>query len=391
MNNNLKIFVFAGLFILSGILGSATAMWLRLPSQSVAAGEIPEQPPGKLVQESRSSYRPDYRGSSLGRSGFNRSLYNRRTSPRVLTAMSESTDQSWKASVRVLAENEQVALGMIVDSAGWIITKASQLPSDKKLKCRLFDYRELAAERIATIQDLDIALLRIPASELPTAQWSTAIPTRGSFVATIDVKATPASLGVVSTGVQRVPEKRSVLGVTLTNSSEGATVTHVLLGTGAYDAGFRIGDNIFEVNDVPVQTLGEFKRVIRSAKGGDSVNVRMTRGESELAISAKLMDLSEELLDDTEMEVNGRVSARATGFNRVFLHDTVLEPNQCGGPLINLDGQVVGLNIARAGRVTSYAIPGDVIQPAVRGLIEEAKLVSKRTGDSSSSRASKVR
>ena len=32
-------------------------------------------------------------------------------------------------------------------------------------------------------------------------------------------------------------------------------------------------------------------------------------------------------------------------------------PNECGGPLVSLDGKVVGINIARGGRVDSYAMP----------------------------------
>jgi serine protease Do len=50
-------------------------------------------------------------------------------------------------------------------------------------------------------------------------------------------------------------------------------------------------------------------------------------------------------------------------------HDTVLQPNQCGGPLVNLDGKAVGINIARASRVASYALPASAIKP----LLEELK------------------
>ena len=53
----------------------------------------------------------------------------------------------------------------------------------------------------------------------------------------------------------------------------------------------------------------------------------------------------------------------------VLQHDTVLRPNQCGGPVVNLDGQAVGVNIARAGRVASYALPASVVLP----LLEELK------------------
>jgi S1-C subfamily serine protease len=171
--------------------------------------------------------------------------------------------------------------------------------------------------------------------------------------------------------------------------SDGAIVEHVLLGTGAYDAGLREDDKIYEVNGVSVHSMQGFKEAIRSATGGDLVSLKVSREEGELQIDARLMDLTAELLDDTEMEVNGRVSARATGFERVFLHDTVLEPNQCGGPLVNLNGEVVGINIARAGRVTSYALPFDVVKPVVDGLVAQAKLVSR--SDDSPNRLQGVR
>jgi serine protease Do len=40
-----------------------------------------------------------------------------------------------------------------------------------------------------------------------------------------------------------------------------------------------------------------------------------------------------------------------------FQHDTVLRPADCGGPIVDLDGRVIGFNIARAGRTESYALP----------------------------------
>jgi S1-C subfamily serine protease len=50
-------------------------------------------------------------------------------------------------------------------------------------------------------------------------------------------------------------------------------------------------------------------------------------------------------------------------------HDTVLKPNQCGGPIVGLQGKTLGLNIARAGRVASYAVPSDVVM----GLLSDLK------------------
>ena len=59
--------------------------------------------------------------------------------------------------------------------------------------------------------------------------------------------------------------------------------------------------------------------------------------------------------------IGGRLSTRRSGFPEVIQHDCPLQPNQCGGPLVNLDGDVVGINIARAGRVETYALPARVV------------------------------
>jgi serine protease Do len=39
------------------------------------------------------------------------------------------------------------------------------------------------------------------------------------------------------------------------------------------------------------------------------------------------------------------------------LQASAFSPKDCGGHLVNHGGQVVGVNIARAGRTESYAIP----------------------------------
>ena len=67
------------------------------------------------------------------------------------------------------------------------------------------------------------------------------------------------------------------------------------------------------------------------------------------------------------------VSERAEAFDLAIQHDTVLEPWQCGGPLVNLDGNAVGLNIARAGRVASYALPATLVRRIIEELMAHAK------------------
>jgi S1-C subfamily serine protease len=102
---------------------------------------------------------------------------------------------------------------------------------------------------------------------------------------------------------------------------------------------------------------------------GQRVSVGLQRDGSSESIYAQMMDLNHSLLDPTEMEVNGDISARSTGFQRVIQHDSVLAPNECGGPLIDVYGNAVGINIARAGRVSSYAIPAKTIVPVLSEML----------------------
>ena len=76
--------------------------------------------------------------------------------------------------------------------------------------------------------------------------------------------------------------------------------------------------------------------------------------------------------------MGGALSKRAEDFELALQHDTVLEPWQCGGPLINLEGKAVGINIARAGRVASYALPASLVKRVVDELRTKAKVSVSR-------------
>ncbi len=41
----------------------------------------------------------------------------------------------------------------------------------------------------------------------------------------------------------------------------------------------------------------------------------------------------------------------------MIAHDSFVLPQQCGSPLVGLDGHVVGINISRSMRVATFAIP----------------------------------
>ena len=75
------------------------------------------------------------------------------------------------------------------------------------------------------------------------------------------------------------------------------------------------------------------------------------------------------MAEDSGKRLAGEVSRRSQGFELAIEHDTVLQPWLCGGPLVNLNGEAIGLNIARAGRVTTYALSAKLVQGILQDLI----------------------
>ncbi|MBM4005003.1 MAG: PDZ domain-containing protein [Planctomycetes bacterium] len=268
-------------------------------------------------------------------------------------------------TVRVFSNAEPVALGIIVDSEGLILTKASELAAT--ITVRLADSRRFPAETLATRGDLDIALLKIDAGDLPTVGWATdPTPEVGSWLATPAQEELPISIGVVSGAPRRITAPRAMLGVIL--EEHDPRVVSVMEGSGAERAGIQPMDLITRVNGLEVDSRENLVSTLEKHRVGDKVELIVRRGDQELTMQAVMSDRAagpRSERADFQNGLGGKLSDRRAGFPLVIPHDSVLRPNECGGPLVNLDGRTVGVNIARAGRVASYALPASVLMPAI--------------------------
>ena len=79
-------------------------------------------------------------------------------------------------------------------------------------------------------------------------------------------------------------------------------------------------------------------------------------------------DQPERTASDFMNQMGNTLSRRRDGFDAVFQHDATIEPEQCGGPLVDLDGRLIGINIARAGRIESFALPVTEVVAALQRL-----------------------
>ena len=290
----------------------------------------------------------------------------------VRSAFRNVIDEARQATVRVRTDGRDTALGGVVGADGWIITKASRLPGE--ITCVMPDEREYAAEIVGVDRDYDIAMLRIDAQKLPTLKLELLPPPSvGAWLATIGMNRGPQGVGVLSVEAREIMHRSGVLGVRFGDSSEEPVIVEVFDDTAASKAGLLPDDRILSINGESISSRITFIRRVREYSPGDRVRLRVKRDEEELALQVLLQGRRPWRLptrEEFQNQLGSKLSQRRFGFPQAFQHDTVLKPSDCGGPVVDLDGNVVGFNLARAGRTETYAVP----TAAVLGLMTELKL-----------------
>lgn len=307
----------------------------------------------------------------------------------VLAAFREVVQTPSRSTVRVIGDDKQLALGMIVDADGFIATKGSELQGE--LQCELSDGTRLPATLVGIDRGSDLALLRVAAGDLPVARWrQSSPPAVGGWVVSVGTQELPQAIGVVSVAPHRV--RGGVLGIQMTEDNPGPRVTFVVPDSGAAQAGVRSGDVITHANGQPVKTAEDMVTTTSLLLPGDEVRLQIRRARQEQEIVATLGSVADTLSSQRarfQDALGGPLSQRRFLFPSALEHDSVLLPNECGGPLIDLDGNVIGINIARASRISSYAIPADVALPVLERLKEAALIpVSSDAASNSVSAAS---
>jgi serine protease Do len=271
-----------------------------------------------------------------------------------------------------------VALGTVVDTNGLTLTKASELKKGK-LTCWLAVEKEVAAEVIATDEEEDVALVQVHAQGLKPVRWDTDQVSEGQWAITPGIAATPQAVGIISALPRRIRPARAYIGVQFEFTGSAPKIQDLRAGFGAEKAGLKPGDIIVGLNHVTVTNREQVVETLREFREGQTVNLRVRREEKEFDAEVQLMaDRSGQWsaeVDPQERQrrLTGQVSQRAEGFEQAIEHDSVLPPWLCGGPLVNLDGKAIGLNIARAGRVTTYALPARLVKQILERLKTKAK------------------
>ena len=301
-----------------------------------------------------------------------------RSNSRMKKLIGPVAESSKGSVVQVLSGDRPVALGTVVAADGYVLTKRSELSGDP-IRVQLSDSRYYPARVAAVRRRNDLALLHVDADgPFKPVVFANSVPPIASFLLTPGRTGRLIGLGVVGTGPRPIKDEGK-LGVVLRDDDQGrAKVDQVEPKSGADIAGIKSGDLIIGINGRKEHSRHGVFATLQQMFPGEQVRLTILRpnksdGDKTLEMNARIMEYALMLESDSDVRVNGPRNARLSGFDKVIQHDSVLDPDECGGPALDTSGRVVGINIARAGRVVSYAIPSSLILAELEGMLAEAR------------------
>ncbi|HWX18559.1 MAG TPA: trypsin-like peptidase domain-containing protein [Candidatus Binatia bacterium] len=296
-----------------------------------------------------------------------------RSGEETLRAFARVSAATRRSIVKFNVDGETVALGAVVGTNGLALTKASELKKGK-LTCWLATEKEVGAEVLRVDEEEDVALVRVEAKGLEPLRWASSEVSIGQWAITPGIADTPHAVGIISALPRKIRPQRAFIGVQFDFSTSIPRIDELMPGLGAEKAGLKPGDLIIAVNSTAVTNRAQVIETLGDFRAGQTIKLRVQRAKEQFDAEVRLMPPSSGRSGRGFYpqrglnRLGGEVSQRAEGFEQAIEHDTVLPPWLCGGPLVNLDGEAIGLNIARAGRVTTYALSSKLVKRILENL-----------------------
>lgn len=297
--------------------------------------------------------------------------------------------------VRVLVEGQARGLGTVVDSRGLVLTKASLLPAGAPVEVESSRMQRHTAIVAARDAGSDLALLVVRSAdpgELQAVQWADQgeVVQPGTAVVTPRWKPDGPALGFVGIeerATQRDGVGRPYLGVRTVRAepealeaigaSQGVRVEVVMNDSAAEKAGLRVGDLVLSFDGVEVASPEALRAAIGRRTIGERVEVRTARGSDVQTTTIELAPRPVQAGGQRRGNTMTAISGVSAGLGEVIPHDSITTPEQMGGPVLDLSGRAVGVNIARYDRTSTHAVPAERAREVTARLIEEARQAAK--------------
>lgn len=258
-----------------------------------------------------------------------------------------------------------VALGTVVDQDGLAVCKASTLPSLPR--CRLPNGRVVEAAIVGADKSFDLAVLRIPPESVRPIAWlERDSPSVGRIILPVGSKGQPLSIGIVSVAVRHLvnprqpgydlplrvkAERPSIFGAI--DEQQGEFVVRTVFGP-AKVAGILPNDRLISIAGQHITSDDDAAKAVDEKQSGDLVSLVISRDKKAFAFEVPL-------LPAVEIGSWNR-TWRCDDFPIALEYSPPVETTECGGPIIDLSGRVVGITVGQSNPANGWAIPADPVK-----------------------------
>jgi serine protease Do len=304
----------------------------------------------------------------------------RTTGTAVVAAFEAQRAVLQTSSALMLDGRKEVGYGVVISPQGHILTKASEFLEWKKPAATVDRTNYPEVKLLAVDQEWDVALVKIDAEGLiPVVYAPNSNVPQGTWVVANGATSRTnrrALAGIVSAKIREIPASGgAALGVVLNAKSKSLEIEDVNAKSGAKEAGLQKGDVITTIAGKPVSKIQDIAEALKDRKAGSVVKITYRRNneerEAEVRLSARSEMFTEQMNRNDQM--SGDYSKRRSGFPRILQHDILANSKIIGGPLLDLDGRCLGMNIARANRSETFAIPVEDLKALADRLMKQAK------------------
>ena len=276
-----------------------------------------------------------------------------------------------KSTVRVWSGARRLAYGTVVGDGHKILTKWSEVArgaGDLRVEAPGGGVR--ATRVLGVYAEEDIAVLDAGDPALTPVQWSKENPKLGAFLAASQPDGRPAAFGVVSVLERNLRDTdQAYLGVigTLDFQGPGVKIHEVAPESPAVTAGLKPGDVILKVGERSISGLMELKNALVGVAPGSTIDLLVQTGNGETTVEAllgnrpQLPNFPGDRLRLME-RMGGSISRVRDAFPSAIQSDMRPQPDQIGGPVVDLKGRVVGITLARADRTRAFIMPASALE-----------------------------
>ena len=338
------------------------------------------------------------RASDLAESLSSITSKNRMSVVRLIGASDIQRSQQSKASV----------LGTLVSTNGMIVSKYSI--AKEMRQCVFQDGQKWPFRIIGFDEKKDLCLIRVNRRGLTPIKFrgdlgqqkvsvrqqgfesiSLLPPTAGSLALSVGYEDKIAAFGMVTMGLHdfkiEQPECPDCVDMGITVSPypslsrvngvvypfrKGIKVLRVYPRSVGERFGLLVGDLINTVNGASIHDRQVLNSETKKIRAGEVMTMKIFRQGMPRELTYKIPAVKKTLYDRWG---GGPYSDRRFGFGPVIVHDSVLSPQDCGGPLVDVEGNVIGINISRSMRVASFAINIEDVFLFVKSRSPETKLL----------------